>query len=121
MEIPRGHEIVRARSATRVVVIFRGERCWLRAIALGVLCVATITEINCGLSGTPPNVGPSSVSVTVTPASASLLLGATQQFQAVVSGSPNTTVTWEVNNVPGGAASSGTISAAGLYTAPAIL
>src|SRR5271163_3119240 len=119
MEIRCQHEILQAQSETRVAAIFCGKPRWMRAIALGILCVATIAEINCGIAGKPSGVGPSSV--TVTPPSASLLLGATQQFQADVSDGSSTAVTWEVNGVPGGAASSGTISAAGLYTAPAVL
>jgi len=100
--------------------ICRRRESWPRALALGILCVATIVGINCGIAGKPPSGTSSNVSVTVTPPSASVLLGATQQFQAIVTGDSNTSVTWEVNNVPGGTASSGTISAAGLYTAPAI-
>ena len=63
--------------------------------------------------------------MTVAPTSASLSLGATQQFQAIVTGSSNTKVRWEVNGVPGGSASAGTISTNGpataVYAAPAIL
>ena len=44
-----------------------------------------------------------------------------QQFQATVTGTTNTSVQWEVNSVVGGAAATGTISATGLYTAPANL
>lgn len=51
------------------------------------------------------------VSVTISPTSASVLTGATQQFTATVTGSSNASVAWT--------ASAGTISAAGLYTAPA--
>ena len=50
-----------------------------------------------------------------------MFLGGTQQFQAVVAGSTYTSATWEVDGVPGGSASAGTISASGLYTAPATL
>jgi hypothetical protein len=79
--------------------------------------------MNCGIAGTPPkNPGPpSNVGVTVSPGSANLFLGSTQQFQAIVTGSANESVAWEVNGVIGGTASAGTISAGGLYTAPAIL
>jgi uncharacterized protein (TIGR03437 family) len=62
---------------------------------------------------------PSNVQVTVSPTSASLVTGATQQFTAAVTGTANSSVTWTVNGVPGGNLSVGTISAAGLYTAPA--
>src|SRR5262252_1521188 len=54
--------------------------------------------------------GGSSVGVTVQPATANLAPGAMQQFTATVTGAANTAVTWS--------ASGGTITAAGLYTAP---
>jgi hypothetical protein len=52
----------------------------------------------------------SPISVTVAPTSANLLTGGQQQFTATVSGTSNTAVTWT--------ASGGTVSTAGLYTAP---
>ncbi len=55
------------------------------------------------------------------PANASVLLGNTQALTATVTGSADTAVTWTVNGVPGGNAAMGTISAAGVYTAPADL
>jgi hypothetical protein len=68
-----------------------------------------------------PNSGQarqSGVSVSVTPASASVTAGSTKQFSAAVQNSADQTVSWSVNGVPGGSASTGTISAAGLYIAP---
>ena len=53
-----------------------------------------------------------SVSVTVSPTSATIASGGTQQFTATVSNSTNTTVTWS--------ATAGTISASGLFTAPTV-
>jgi hypothetical protein len=67
--------------------------------------------------GSPPP--PPSVSVTVTPASATVQAGTTQQFTANVTGTTNTSVTWQVNGVTGGNSTVGTISISGLYTAPA--
>ncbi len=61
----------------------------------------------------------SAVSVTISPTSANLMVGGTQQFTATVQNASNTTVTWLVNGVPGGSNSTGTISASGLYTATA--
>jgi beta-lactamase superfamily II metal-dependent hydrolase len=52
-----------------------------------------------------------SVSVSVTPATASVNSGATYQFTAAVTGSTDTSVTWS--------ATGGTVSGSGLYTAPA--
>jgi uncharacterized protein (DUF1800 family) len=63
--------------------------------------MATITIVN----STP-------ISVTVTPATANVALNATQQFTASVGGTANQAVTWTLT---GG----GTLSASGLYTAPA--
>ena len=51
-----------------------------------------------------------SVSITVSPTSATLAAGATQQFTATIIGSTNAAVNWSV--------SSGSISSSGLYTAP---
>jgi hypothetical protein len=75
----------------------------------------------CG--GTPPGFGTGSTSIVITilPGSATLFLGQTQQFQAIVAGTSSTSVNWSVNGVAGGNATSGSISIGGLYTAPAIL
>ena len=52
-----------------------------------------------------------SVSVSITPTTATVAAGATYQFSASVTGSTNTAVTWTTTG--------GTVSTAGLYTAPA--
>jgi uncharacterized protein DUF1565 len=59
------------------------------------------------------------VGVTITPISASVVAKKTQQFSASVSGTSNTAVMWQVNGVTGGSSSTGTVTSAGLYTAPA--
>jgi hypothetical protein len=46
-------------------------------------------------------------------------LGTSSQYAATVTGSTNTGVTWSVNGVAGGNATDGSISAQGLYAAPA--
>jgi len=56
---------------------------------------------------------PQGVAVEVRPASATLGLGGTAQFAAVVTGTVNTAVTWQVQE-----ASGGSVDAAGLYSAP---
>jgi hypothetical protein len=56
--------------------------------------------------------------VTVSPASKTLMPGASQQFKATVAGAANGAVVWMVNGVPGGTPSLGLISPGGLYTAP---
>lgn len=57
----------------------------------------------------------------VAPATASLGVGATQQFAATEGGAATTNVIWSVNGVVGGDPGVGTISAQGLYTAPATI
>jgi hypothetical protein len=69
------------------------------------------------LAGTGDN--PNAVSVSISPTSATLPTDATQQFTATVTGTTNTSVTWWVNGVEGGNSTFGTVSARGLYTAPA--
>ena len=84
-----------------------------------------VTVVNAGLGGTTSSAvslavtAAPAVAVTVNPASASAAAGATLQFSATVTGAANTSVTWSVNNLAGGNAALGTISATGLYTAPA--
>lgn len=69
-------------------------------------------------STAPPPPDPAIV-VSITPTSSTLAPLATQAFAASVSGSSNTAVNWSVNGIVGGNATVGTVSAAGLYTAPA--
>ncbi len=59
-----------------------------------------------------------SVSVTVSPASALLTVGAQQQFLATVKGSSNLGVTWTVSGAGCVGSACGTVTSAGLYTAP---
>jgi hypothetical protein len=59
------------------------------------------------------------VSVSVS-GSATPRLGTSNTYKATVVGSTNTGVTWQVNGVTGGTAETGTITSAGVYTAPAI-
>jgi hypothetical protein len=67
------------------------------------------------------------IEVAITPPSASVLLGATQNFQAVVTGAADATVTWDVNGIVGGNATVGSILNSQIspnsttYTAPQIL
>jgi len=89
-----------------------------RLHALAVFIVTLLAIGGCGYAGTPPKP---SVGVSVQPTSALVALGATQPFQATVTGSTDDTVEWEVNGVANGNAISGTVSGAGLYTAPAVM
>ena len=79
---------------------------------------ATTTAPSSANNGTCP-AGTPSIVVSVAPATTSVQTGATQNFTATVTNTTNTAVTWQVNGVPGGNSTVGTISASGLYTAPA--
>ena len=70
---------------------------------------ATINGANVANVNFTVSVG-SSVVVSISPTSASLSTGGTQQFTATVTGTSNTAVTW--------LATGGTVSSGGLYTAP---
>jgi Fe-S cluster assembly iron-binding protein IscA len=59
------------------------------------------------------------VSVTISPTAVQLLVGAQQQFTATVLNTSNTAVTWSVSGSGCSGSACGTISASGLYTAPA--
>ena len=74
-----------------------------------------------GSAAPAPTPTPPPISVTVTPSGALVLLGNAQTFTAAVTNAGNTSVTWSVNGVPGGNSATGTITAAGIYTAPADL
>jgi hypothetical protein len=90
-----------------------------KVACLGVFVAAVIAGcVGCG-SGTSssgpgqPPPPPASVTVSVSQSSPTVLLGNTAQFSANVTGSSNTAVNWSVTGT-----ANGSISAAGLYTAP---
>ena len=76
--------------------------------AIALACLLGLFGI--GASAQTPTFSRAPVSVSISPVSASLLTGGTQQFTATVTGSRNSAVTWS--------ATSGTVSSSGLYTAP---
>lgn len=76
----------------------------------------------CGGGGSttaPPPPPTIPISVSISPASVNLPTGGSKQFSATVSGTANTAVTWQVNGLTGGTATTGVISQAGLFSAPA--
>jgi len=62
--------------------------------------------------------GGGAITVVVGPATPTVSVFGTQQFSAIVTGTTNTAVTWQVNGVTGGSQATGYISSAGLYVAP---
>ena len=74
--------------------------------------------VSCGGGGGGGGT-PQPVSVSISPTTASVEINNTAQFTATVRNTSNTAVNWLVNDVAGGNTTVGTISASGLYTAPA--
>ena len=110
---------------TTVYVSATGLKAMGVATAAQVGANVKVTVVNPGLGGTtssPVNLAvtaPLPIAVALNPTSASVPVGATRQFTATVTNTSTTAVTWSVNGTPGGDPTVGTISAAGLYTAPA--
>jgi hypothetical protein len=108
----------RRREETSLFVVARHNGIHHATIrALAILFVGLVAAC-CGGGG---NGGRSiaGVGITISPSVVSVEAGDSQQFTATVTGTTNTAVTWSVNDVEGGGATVGTISPAGLYTAPA--
>jgi hypothetical protein len=97
------------------------ERFMRTRTILAIALLAVCAQIGCG--GTSPGSGGGNpaITVVVSPSSANVRTGTSQQFSATVSGTSSTSVTWLVNGTAGGSGAAGTISATGLYRAPATL
>jgi len=91
---------------------------------LGTALLIAISTLGCGSGVTGPAASPPpspTVSVNVTSPTSSVNLGASITVTPSVTGATNTSVTWSVNQVSGGNTAVGTITSAGVYTAPAIM
>ena len=88
----------------------------MRQIAFTVVVLLTLILMSCG--GGSSSSTSTSPTVSLSPTTASIRVGQTQQFTATVKNTSNTVVTWEVNGVAGGDTTNGTVSTSGLYTAP---
>src|SRR6516164_3601458 len=84
-----------------------------------LLAAGSFLMIGCGGGRCGSAGGGGVITVSVSPSTGNVALGAQTQFKATVTGTSNTAVTWEVNGVTGGSGSTGTISSSGNYTAPA--
>jgi len=125
--------ITGSRFVTGAQVLWNGVPLATNFISASQLTAAGNAAVLGTASVTVANPGPGAVSsaltvnvvsvlvVTVSPASVSVVAGGTQRFQATVVGSANHAVTWKVNGVTGGDPSFGTITPAGLYTAPSVI
>jgi uncharacterized protein (DUF1800 family) len=86
----------------------------------GSVSALTLLLLACGYSGANPATSSTAMTVSVT-GSTTVTLGSSAQYAAKVAGSSNQNVSWAVNKTSGGNAQLGTISAAGLYSAPAAM
>ena len=75
-------------------------------------------DLRCGTSNGNRNDNTGAVTILVSPTSAFVASGGPQQFKATVDNASNPAVTWQVNGVESGNATTGTITSSGLYTAP---
>ena len=75
-----------------------------RILGSALLTLLMVASVAC--AGSAPEIRseppPSPVTVTLTPSSATVFVGPSQQFTAQVSNSSNQAVTWQVNGVTGG-------------------
>ena len=86
-----------------------------------VTAVADANGVNVATAAVTIVSGSSTVTVTIStsPTASVVYTSTTQSFVANVTDSTNTAVTWEVNGIAGGNSTVGTISTAGVYSAPA--
>lgn len=101
---------------------YNGRAFSTRRILFVAVFVEEAWSLGCGSAAAPPPPPPPpAITVTITPTSGSVLLGAQATFIASVTNTTDTVVSWSVGGVPGGNAAVGTITSAGIYTAPADL
>ena len=103
-------------SATRLTVASTVAAAGTLAFAVRQGGTAAVTSNTISVAVVAPTIA-----VAISPTTASVDVGATKAFTATVTGTTNTGVAWTVNGVVGGSANTGTISSAGLFTAPATL
>lgn len=93
-----------------------------RAATIAAVVVAGLASACGGTSGGGSGTNPPpGVSVSVLPTTANVRAGASQQFTPTVTGTSNTSVSWQVSGVAGGNATLGTVTSSGNYTAPSSL
>jgi hypothetical protein len=83
------------------------------AVALSATYQGLSTTLQLQVGSTPPVI-----TVALSPGSGSVQTNSSQHFAASVSGTSNTAVTWSVNGSGCSGSACGTITSAGLYTAP---
>src|ERR1700688_1000678 len=93
----------------------------IRSMARWLVLIAITQQLSCaggGGSSVNNNVDPTpGVSIALSPPSAQIAAGASVQFLLTVLNAPNPAVNWQVNGIPGGNSSVGTITPSGVATA----
>lgn len=97
---------------------FMDSRKYPYNLYVGVGLLILILLGSCSGDVNNATVGPPPVSVALTPDQATISTAEVQQFSVSVSNSGNSAVIWKVDNIEGGNASVGRISATGLYSPP---
>ena len=92
-------------------------RVWRSSIFVLSLLAAFFSNA-CG--GLVSSGSPAAVIITVSPVSAQPFAGTTVTFTANVQNADNSAVSWQVNAIPGGNPTIGTISDSGVFTAPSV-
>lgn len=83
-----------------------------------LICAAIVAGMTSCSGVKSAGGGGGNVKVSVTSSSSSVTTFRKVTFLATVTGTSNTAVTWQVNGVNGGSATTGAISSTGVYTAP---
>jgi hypothetical protein len=95
-----------------------------KAVRVGIIGLAMISILlmpSCGGGNASSSQTSSTIAVTINPPTATPFTLDRQQFTAIVTGTTNTQVQWQVNGVNGGNTLVGTIDKDGMYTAPAVV
>ena len=92
----------------------RHHKTWLSLPLLLIASLGILALAGCGGSSTTPPPT-HTVQVAVSPTTASVFVSQTATFTATVTGASNTSVTWSIQE----GSSGGSVSSAGMYTAPA--
>ncbi len=90
----------------------------MHRLQLSLLCIAILPILTACSGQSKATVTNQNVTVTVNPPTATVSTFGKQPFASTVSGASNSAVTWQVNGVTGGNVTTGTISTAGVYSAP---
>jgi uncharacterized protein (DUF1800 family) len=109
-------------NATTVFVSGTDLQATIPVVAGATSVAVDVVNPNPGGTTSATAMAPVSYKVSVTVSGGGQVrLGSTAQLTATVLNTTNTSVTWQVNGVTGGSSATGTISATGLYTPPAVV